>query len=98
MNEESQNPSIDPELEARLVAFVLGEASDFEGDELNRLIEQQPELAAFVKQIQSVHGLLQDVATSEPVAKDDDWKLPAEKRSSLLALTCAARARSEACS
>ena len=47
MKEESQNPWTDPELEARIVALVLGEASDFEREELNRLIEEWPDLAAF---------------------------------------------------
>ncbi len=58
MNEEPHNPSIEPELEARIVALVLGEASDFERDELNRQIEQRPELAAFRSQMQRVHELL----------------------------------------
>ena len=39
MNEEPRRLSIDSELEARLVAMVLCEASDFERDELQRLIE-----------------------------------------------------------
>ncbi len=86
MKEESHNPWIDPEIEARIVALVLGEASDFERDELDRLIEERPELAAFKKQIQSAHGLLRDVATGELVAEDDDWKLSAEKRSAVLAV------------
>ena len=63
MKEEPQNPSIDPELEARIVALVLGEASDFECDELNRLMEERPELAEFKDMIRGTHGLLQDVAT-----------------------------------
>ncbi len=86
MKEESHNPRIDPELEARIVALVLGEAPDFERDELDRLIEERPELAAFKKQIQSVHGLLRDVATGELVAEDDDWKLSAERRIAVLAV------------
>ena len=88
MKEESkkQNPWTDPELEARIVALVLGEASDFEREELNRLIEEWPDLAAFKEQIQGVHGLLRDVATGESVADDDEWKLPAEKRSAVLAV------------
>ena len=48
MKEEPHNPWTDPELEARIVALVLGEASDFEREELNRLIEERPELAALV--------------------------------------------------
>ncbi|MDA1049337.1 MAG: von Willebrand factor type A domain-containing protein [Planctomycetota bacterium] len=86
MKEESHNPRIDPELEARIVALVLGEASDFERDELERLIEERSELVAFKKQIQSVHGLLSDVATGESIAEDDDWKLSGEKRSAVLAV------------
>ena len=86
MKEESQNPRIDPELETRIVALVLGEASDFERDELNRLIKERPELATLKEQIQSIHGLLRDVGTGESVAEDDDWKLSAEKRSAVLAV------------
>ena len=47
MKEEPHNPSIDPELEARIVALVLAEVSDFERDELDRLMRERPELAAF---------------------------------------------------
>ena len=65
---------------------MLGEASDFEREELNRLIEEWPDLAAFKEQIQGVHGLLRDVATGESVAEDDDWKLSAEKRNAVLAV------------
>ena len=86
MNEESHNPSIEPELEARIVALVLSEASDFEREELNRLIEQRPELAAFKSQMQLVHGLLQDVGTGEYAAPENDWKLPADRRSAVLAV------------
>lgn len=84
MNEKSNNQPIDPELEARLVAFVLGEASDFEREQLTRLIDQRPELAVFVQQIRGVDGLLHDVGSHEVVAEDDDWKLSAEKRSVVL--------------
>lgn len=86
MNEESQHPSIEQELEARIVALVLGEASDFETDELNRLIALRPELAAFKSQMQIVHGLLQDVGAGELEAPAGDWKLPADKRNAVLAV------------
>ena len=56
MKEESHNPRIDPELEARIVALVLGEASDFERDELNRLIEERPELAMLKDQVKNIKG------------------------------------------
>jgi hypothetical protein len=86
MNEESHNPPIDPELEARIAAFVLGEASDFERDTLERLIEERPELASLREQLQTVHGLLRDVASGESAAENDDWKLSAEKRTVVLAV------------
>ena len=83
MNEETHNPYIDPKIEARIVALIMGEASDFEVDELNRLIEKQPELAAFKAEIEATHGLMGDVATGDWVAKDADWKLPSGKRTLL---------------
>ncbi len=86
MKEESHYPGIVPELEARIVALVLGEASDVERDQLNRLIEERPELRAFTEQIQCVHGLLQDVGTGETVAENDEWKLSAERRSAVVAV------------
>ena len=38
---------IEPELEARIVAMVLGEASEFEQEELERLVSERPELVLF---------------------------------------------------
>ena len=86
MKEPSNNPKIDPELEARIVALVLGEASDFERDQLVRLIEAQPELAAFEEGIQSIDCLLRDVAKAESVSADEDWKLSADKRNAVSAV------------
>ena len=63
MNETTHNSTIEPELEARIVALVLGEASDFETEELKRLIALRPELAAFQKEMQQVHGLMQSVTS-----------------------------------
>ncbi len=85
MNEESQNSWIEPELEARIVAHVLGETSDFEREELNRQIKQRPELAAFKLQMQRVHGLLQHVGTGEFEVPDENWKLPTDRRNAVLA-------------
>ena len=49
MNDDGNNagpqPWIDPALEARVVASVLGEASAFETAELDRLLDENPELA-----------------------------------------------------
>ncbi|MDV6032477.1 MAG: DUF3520 domain-containing protein [Phycisphaera sp. RhM] len=85
MNEASQNDRIDPDLEARIVALVLGEASELERDQLNRLIEQRPELARVKKQFESIDGLMRDVSSDEAPPEDEDWKLPAEKRHKVLA-------------
>lgn len=62
MNEETKNSAIEPELEARIVALVLGESSDFETEELNRLISLRPELAAFQQEMQQVHELMTSAA------------------------------------
>lgn len=86
MNEESQYPSIEPELEARIVALVLGEASEFESEELKRLIEKRSELAAFQSQMQSVHGRLEEVGKGEFVEPGEEWKLPSERRNAVLAV------------
>ncbi|MBL8816554.1 MAG: von Willebrand factor type A domain-containing protein [Planctomyces sp.] len=84
MNEHSHKPSIESELEARIVALVLGEASDFEREELTRLMESRPELEAFKLQIELMHGLLRDVGAGESTVPEDDWKLPADRRNSVL--------------
>lgn len=86
MSKESQNPGIEQELEARIVALVLGEASDFEVEELTRQIERRPELASFKLRMQKVHGLLQDVAASEFGPQGEDWKLSADRRNAVLAV------------
>ena len=85
MKNEDQNetlhPWIAPELEARLTALVLGEASDFERDELERLIAGQPELGLYRKRLEAVNRMLHQVACgeSEP-AGEGQWKLSPEKR------------------
>ena len=62
MNHDENNPDlqawIEPEVEARLVAWVLGEASAFEAAEMERLIGEKPELAIFKRRIEAVHGLV----------------------------------------
>lgn len=62
MNHDENNPDlqawIEPEVEARLVAWVLGEASAFEAAELERLVAEKPELAIFKRRIEAVHGLV----------------------------------------
>jgi secreted protein with Ig-like and vWFA domain len=49
---------LSPELEARVVAWVLGEASAFEAAQLEVLCAEQPELAVFKRRLEAVHGLV----------------------------------------
>ncbi|HQW30759.1 MAG TPA: hypothetical protein PK529_16310, partial [Verrucomicrobiales bacterium] len=83
MNDESNtlHPWIAPELEARLTALVLGEASDFEREELERLIAEQPELGLYRKRLEAVNRMLHQVALGEAETADQSqWKLSPEKR------------------
>ncbi len=90
MKDQPQNSEIETditaEIEARMAALVLGEASDLEADQLQRLIDARPELAALKAQFEAVHGLLREVGTGEEAVHADQWKLPAEMRSNLLAV------------
>ena len=86
MNEETHNSTIEPELEARIVALVLGEASDFETEELHRLIALRPELAAFHQEMLQVHGSMQTLGAGELEKPDANWKLSADRRESVLAV------------
>ncbi len=86
MNDYSHNAQSESEIEARIAAMVLGEASDLERDQLERLLAERPELAELKAHFEAVHGLLRDTETGEHVAADDEWKLPTEKRNALLAV------------
>lgn len=81
MNDEPLHPYIEPELEARIVALVLGESSDFEREELERLIEERPELKLFHDRIESTDQLLREIAVGE---SSDEWKLSGDRRAALL--------------
>ncbi|MCA9218544.1 MAG: hypothetical protein KDB27_35995, partial [Planctomycetales bacterium] len=85
MKEEPDKKPIDPELESRIVALVLGEASDFERSELDLLIAERPELAAFKAEVENVHGVLSEVGKGEFAVDAEDWKLSSDKRKKLLA-------------
>ncbi|MEQ1904907.1 MAG: von Willebrand factor type A domain-containing protein [Pirellulaceae bacterium] len=84
MNEETRKLPIEPELEARIVALVLGEASDFETVELNRLIKARPELAAFKLEMEQVSKLLREVGPNELETPNADWQLSSERRQVVL--------------
>ena len=49
---------IGSDLEARLVAWVLGEASAAEASELERLVSERPELAELKRSLEGLHGLI----------------------------------------
>ena len=66
------------------MAWALGEASEFEKAEIERLLADNPELAAFARRIQAVHGLLGDAHQPEPAT--DEWKLSPERRATVTAL------------
>ncbi len=80
MNEEPPPPFDtvgDESVEARIVAWVLGETSAFEAAELERLCEERPELLVFRRRMRALHGLLTEAEAAE---MDHSWKLSPEKR------------------
>ncbi len=78
MNDETPFTTIgDEPVEARIVAWVLGEASAFEVAELERLCEERPELMIFKRRMAALHGLITD---AEKPRLNDAWKLPEGKR------------------
>ena len=80
----SDNPNLtavgDEPIEARIVAWVLGDASAFEAAELDRLCEERPELLVFRRRMRALHGLLTEAEAAEP---DHSWQLTPEKRKAL---------------
>lgn len=88
MNDDTETPGPlnavgDEALEARIVAWVLGDASAFEASELERLCAERPELLVFHRRMLALHGLLADAETDSP---DPEWQLPPEKRAKVEAL------------
>lgn len=77
MNDSPFTAIGDEPVEARIVAWVLGEASAFEAAELERLCEERPELLVFRRRMRALHGLLTEAEAEQP---DEGWKLSAEKR------------------
>ena len=71
---------IDPELEARVVAWVLGEASAFEAAELDRIIKEKPELGLFKRRIEAAHDLVAVASRLEM----DQLRMSEERRRKLL--------------
>jgi len=85
MNDDENHPQpqpwIDPALEARIVAGVLGETSAFEAAELERAVEENPELAIFKRRITAVHDLVGSAVRPEKPR----LQLSPERRGKLLA-------------
>ena len=72
----------DDQLEARITAWVLGEASPFEIAELESLVAKSPELQLFLARTLAIHSLLQEAETTANTPSED-WKLPGKKRAKL---------------
>lgn len=89
---ETNDGGLSAELEARVVAWVLGEASAFEAAELERLCAERPELAVFKRRLQAVHGLMGEAVKplKEPL------RLSAERRAKVLAAIGGGAAAGEA--
>lgn len=79
MNDNLQS-YIEPELEARIVALVLGEASAFEAEEMERLMEERPELRSYREGVGKVHGLVGEAHREQ---EDEGWRLSDERRRKL---------------
>jgi Mg-chelatase subunit ChlD len=92
MNDDLNQFSIEHELQVRLLNLVVGEASDYDRDQLMHLMEQRPELKLYVEHLQHMHGLLSTVGAGDwdkepaPEASESDWKLPEGRRTKLLAI------------
>ena len=80
MNEYLQS-YIEPELEARICALVLGEASAFEAGELERLMSERPELKRCQIGLEKTHELLGE---AHEVQDNLEWKLSDECRGKIL--------------
>jgi tetratricopeptide (TPR) repeat protein len=86
MNDDTDkplNPVGDAALEARITAWVLGEASPFEAAELEEICARDPEARLFERRMRVLHGFITEDRKAGP---EDEWKLPVEKRAKIEAL------------
>ena len=70
----------DEKMEARIVAWVLGQASTFEAEELEKFCAEYPEWNVYHRRMRALHGLLLEAAAVEASA---EWKLEAGRRAKL---------------
>jgi hypothetical protein len=88
----SSNNRMDTELQVRLMNLVMGEASDFERDQLQTLMEERADVAAYYQHLEHLHGLLCEVGTGElsldaaASEKHSTWRLSTDRRDKLLAI------------
>lgn len=94
---DALHPWIEPDLEARLTALVLGEASDFERDELARLIAGRPELGLYQKRLEMTHRLLSEAAKGDSAEEQGEWRLSTERRDVVLSRLKGEAATDENC-
>lgn len=69
----------DPDLEARLVALILGESSEFEAESLERLMVSQIAVRNRFEELSELHGLV-EAAAEVARGTDEEWKLSADRR------------------
>ncbi|HUF61548.1 MAG TPA: von Willebrand factor type A domain-containing protein [Verrucomicrobiales bacterium] len=79
---------LEPELEARVVSLVVGEASAFERSELERLMREQPELEVFRRRMTAVHELVAEalapIGSGGKSGSGEDWRLCGDRRKAVL--------------
>lgn len=87
-----QNNPVTPELEARVVAWVLGEASEAEAAELARIADARPEVAALRRRLEEAGELLRRAAKPD----ETPLRLSEGRRAELLRALSAPAAPEEA--
>ncbi len=80
-HEETElNPVGDEKIEARIISWVLGQASAFEAEELEKMCTESPEWKVFYRRMLAIHGSLVTMAKEAP---SPQWRLSAERREKL---------------
>ncbi|MBB5352504.1 ElaB/YqjD/DUF883 family membrane-anchored ribosome-binding protein [Haloferula luteola] len=73
-------PQGDDALEARIVAWVLGEVSAYEAEELQRQCESDPRLEEFAQSMREIDGLIHESAR----ATGEEWRLSEGRRRNVM--------------
>ncbi|MDC0278987.1 von Willebrand factor type A domain-containing protein [bacterium] len=72
MNQPKPGNALPRELEARVVAYLLGEASDFEQDEIAKLLSEKPSLDAFQNRMNRLGLMIRTASLIEETATESD--------------------------